>query len=230
MLGVAVLVTGLFAYLAVRYRNEQNQVAELRASGIPSSVSTPLANLMQLSPVPNRPAPEFTLVDQKGHTLSLSSFRGRTVVLEFMDPHCVDICPIVSQEFVDAYHDLGPAASRAVFIAVNVNQYYAGVADVAAFSMAHELNTIHSWHFFTGPVSTLKRVWAQYGIEVSAPKPNADIVHTSVVYFIDPNGHERYLGSPMDDRTAGGVPYLPPNQLSDWGQGIASVVRSLSPS
>jgi cytochrome oxidase Cu insertion factor (SCO1/SenC/PrrC family) len=50
-------------------------------------------------------------VDQNGHRLSLASFRGRAVVLEFMDPHCVDICPIVSQEFVDAYDDLGKAAT-----------------------------------------------------------------------------------------------------------------------
>lgn len=41
----------------------------------------------------------------------------RAVILEFMDTHCVDICPIVSQEFVDAYHDLGATASHAVFLA-----------------------------------------------------------------------------------------------------------------
>jgi peroxiredoxin len=46
---------------------------------------------MGLSPVPARPAPGFTLTDQDGRTMSLSSFRGRAVVLEFMDPHCTDI-------------------------------------------------------------------------------------------------------------------------------------------
>ena len=43
-----------------------------------------------------------------------------------MDPHCADICPIVSQEFLAAYRDLGAAASHAVFVAVNVNAYYPG--------------------------------------------------------------------------------------------------------
>src|ERR1019366_5665924 len=54
--------------------------------------------------------------------MSLSSLQGKTVVLEFTDPHCVDICPIVSQEFVDAYHDLGTPCSGVVFAAGNGNR------------------------------------------------------------------------------------------------------------
>jgi cytochrome oxidase Cu insertion factor (SCO1/SenC/PrrC family) len=182
---------------------------------------------MALAPVPNRPAPGFTLTDQKGQTLSLGSFRGRAVVLEFMDPHCVDICPIVSQEFVDAYHDLGRAASHVVFLAVNVNPYNLTVSDVATYSQEHQLNRIPSWHFFTGSVSDLTAVWHSYGIEVEAPNPNADIIHTSVVFFIDPSGHERYIATPMDDHTAQGSAYLPAGPLASWGDGIALVTRQL---
>ncbi|MHB1929987.1 MAG: SCO family protein [Acidimicrobiales bacterium] len=227
VLGVAVLLTGAFAVLAVRHHDQQNTLASIRATGIPASVPTALANLMALSPVPAHPAPNFTLVDQSGHTLSLSSFKGRAVVLEFMDTHCTDICPIVSQEFVDAYRDLGKAASRVVFVGVNVNQYHAGVVDVAAFSHEHQLDTIPSWHFFTGSVSALQAVWHDYGVEVEAPNPNADIIHSSFVYFIDPSGHERYLGNPTDDHTASGAAYLPAGPLASWGQGIALVSRSL---
>jgi protein SCO1 len=59
-----------------------------------------------------RPALGFTLTDQDGRTLALSALRSKVVVLEFMDPHCTDICPIVSQEYVDAYRDLGALAAR----------------------------------------------------------------------------------------------------------------------
>jgi protein SCO1/2 len=91
---------------------------------------------MELSPVPARPAPGFTLTDQDGRVRPLSAFRGKVVVLEFMDPHCTDICPIVSAEFTDAYRDLGRQAGQVVFAAVNVNQYHHAVADVAAYSRA----------------------------------------------------------------------------------------------
>ena len=224
-MGILVVVAGVFVYAANVHRENTNTL--IRVSGIPSSVSTPLASLMALSPVPAKPAPAFTLVDQNGHTLSLSSFRGRAVVLEFMDTHCTDICPIVSQEFIDAYHDLGAAAKQVVFVAINVNRYHARVADVAAFSREHQLNSIPSWHFFTGSVATLSSVWKRYGIVVQAPSPNADIIHSSFVFFIDPNGNERYLANPMDYHTSTGVAYLPTGQLTSWGQGIALVARSL---
>src|SRR5258708_31293249 len=55
----------------------------LRPTGIPASVSTKLAGMMQLSPLPVAPAPRFTLTDQSGRPESLASFRGRPVVLTF---------------------------------------------------------------------------------------------------------------------------------------------------
>ena len=226
-LGVLVIAAGLLTYVAVRHR-DQDSLAAIRPSGIPASISTPLANLMGLSPVPARPAPRFTLTDQDGRTLSLASFRGRAVVLEFMDPHCIDICPLVSQEFIDAYRDLGAAASRVVFVAVNVNPYYPGVASMAAYSAEHQLTTIPSWHFFTGPLATLKAVWSAYDITVDAPSRNADVIHTSEVLFIGPSGRERYVAAPMADYTATGKAYLPAGQLAEWGQGIALVIRQLA--
>jgi len=228
LLVLLVIVAGIFTIITVNHHSPPSQSNQLlRISGIPGSVSTSLANLMALSPVPPKVAAPFTLTDQSGRTLSLSDFKGRAVVLEFMDTHCTDICPIVSQEFVDAYHDLGPAAPHVVFLAINVNKYHARVADVAAFSREHQLTTIPNWHFLTGSLPALERTWRNYGIEVIAPGPNADIIHSSFIFFIDPQGHERYLGNPTDDHSASGAAYLPGNQLSAWGKGIALVARSL---
>lgn len=231
MLAVAaagLLLAAAVAIAVIALRPHQSQPAAPRVSGIPASVSTSLANLMALTPVPAQAAPGFTLTDQAGHTLSLASFKGHVVVLEFMDPRCTDICPIVSREFIDAYHDLGSAASHMVFIAVNVNAYHHGVTDVAAFTREQQLNTIPSWHFLTGPVASLQAVWKAYHVAVYAPGPNADIVHTSVVYFIDPRGRERFAASPMVDHTSNGTSYLPLAEQADWGQGVALIARQLA--
>jgi cytochrome oxidase Cu insertion factor (SCO1/SenC/PrrC family) len=226
---VAVLIMAVSAaYVVIWVRPHQQATAGLRPSGIPASVSTSLANLMQLSPVPVTNAPGFTLTDQGGHTMSLASLRGRVVVMEFMDPHCTDICPIVSQEFVDAYRDLGASARRVVFVAVNVNRYHLRVADVAAFSAEQRLTQIPAWHFLTGPYPSLAAVWQHYQVAVDAPGPDADVVHSSVMYFIDPQGRERFLADPMVDHTESGSSYLPANQLASWGRGIALVARRLA--
>jgi cytochrome oxidase Cu insertion factor (SCO1/SenC/PrrC family) len=215
------------AVIAVRW-HQRDSFAGQRPSGIPASVPDGTVNLMGLSPVPARPAPGFTLTDQDGRTVPLAGLRGKVVVLEFMDPHCTDICPLISQEFVDAYHDLGRSAPDVVFAAVNVNQYFNKVPDMLAYSRAHQLITIPGWHFLTGPAAALQAVWHAYHVAVQAPSPDADIVHTSAVYFIGPGGTERYVADPMADHTGSGAAYLPAGQIAAWGRGIALVARTLS--
>jgi cytochrome oxidase Cu insertion factor (SCO1/SenC/PrrC family) len=226
--GLAVALLAAAGAAGVVASQRPGQPSLPRPSGLPANISTSLANLMQLSALGGTPAPGFTLTDQHGQRLSLASLRGKVVVLEFMDPHCVDICPIVSQEFVDAYHDLGSAARKVVFAAVNVNPYHRSVAAVAAFSAEHLLTEIPDWHFLTGPLPVLRAVWRDYHIVVEAPSPNADIIHTSAVYFLSPRGAERYVASPMADHTAKGTAYLPAGQLAAWGSGIARVARDLA--
>jgi cytochrome oxidase Cu insertion factor (SCO1/SenC/PrrC family) len=226
---VSVLLLGLVVYAAVVLTGKGNATgaANIRPSGIPRNIPTGVASMMQLSPVSGA-APGFTLTDQRGRTMSLASLRGKVVVLEFLDPHCTDICPIVSQEFVDAYHELGGHASKIVFAAINVNQYHASVRDMAAFSAQHQLSTIPGWHFFTGSGPALRSAWRAYHIQVEAPNPNADIIHTSVVYFISARGAERYLAAPMDDHTANGTAYLPPAQIAAWASGIARLAQDMA--
>jgi cytochrome oxidase Cu insertion factor (SCO1/SenC/PrrC family) len=231
---VAVLLIGVNAYAAYVLVGQRNASAgagagaSLRPSGIPADISTGTANLMQLSPLARIPAPGFRFTDQRGHTMTLASLRGKVVVLEFMDPHCTDICPIVSQEFVDAYRQLGAQANKVVFAAINVNQYHATVRDMAKYSTAHQLNDIPSWHFFTGPVPALLTVWRAYNIQVQAPSPDADIIHTSALYFIDAKGVERYIASPVVDHMADGTSFLPLAQVSDWADGIARLADYLA--
>jgi cytochrome oxidase Cu insertion factor (SCO1/SenC/PrrC family) len=228
--GILIAALGLgvgIGIVAVKVHQHDN-AGGLRASGIPASVPTRTANLMQLSPVPAGGAPDFTLTDQAGHVMSMASLHGKVVVLEFMDPHCTDICPIVSQEFIGAYKDLGALRSRVVFLAVNVNEYHLKVSEMAAFTDEQHLNTVPSWHFLTGTFPVLRGIWHAYGEEVEDPSPNADVIHSSFMFFIDPQGKERYLADPMVDHTMSGSSYLPPSQQAAWAHGIADVARQLA--
>ena len=100
--------------------------------------------------------------------------------------------------------------------------------DVLAYSRAHQLIAIPRWHFLTGPAAVLRAVWHVYHVEVQAPSPDADIVHTSAVYFIGPGGTERYVTDPMVDHTSNGTAYLPAGQITAWGHGIAMVAKTLT--
>ena len=71
------------AYLLTRHAAAGG---ELRPSGIPATISTTLANLMNLDALPHQEAPGFALTEQDGKAMALSDFRGKVVVLEFLDP------------------------------------------------------------------------------------------------------------------------------------------------
>ena len=221
----AVASVAAAAIIAAR-QHERAALTGQRPSRTAAAIPSGTVTLMGLSPAPASLAPGFALTDQHDHRLPLSAFRGKVVVLEFMDSRCTDVCPLVSREFIDAYHDLGRAAAHVVFAAVNVNGRYNHVGDVLAYSRAQQLTAIPDWYFFTGPASALQAVWRAYAIAVAASS-RGTLVHTSAIFFIGPHGTERYIADPVPDRTASGAAYLPPGQISGWGQGIAQVAETM---
>jgi len=222
---VAVLIAAASAAYAV-IRARQHEAAGLRTSGIPGSVSTSLANLMQLSPVPVTSAPRFTLTDQGGHPMSLAGLRGRVVVLDFVDPHCTDICPIVSREFLDAYRDLGATAAGGVPGGERQPLPPAGGGRGGVLRQAaadHDPGVALPDRVLSEPagrVAGLPDRRRRAGPGRGCDPFLADVLHRPA----EPGA----LADPMADHTASGSSYLPADQLASWGQGIALMARQLA--
>jgi protein SCO1/2 len=132
------------------------------------------------------PAPPFRLRDRHGRFVSLDSFRGRTVVLAFMDSLCTAECPLEAAQLAAALRPL-PAVERPQLLVVSVD-----TADtprtVAVAARKWRLPGSYDW--LIGTHAQLARVWRAYGIEVR-PAKNGDIAHSAAVYVIDRNGDER---------------------------------------
>lgn len=212
-LGAAtIVVVGLGSGLGVYFGTRQ------------STLST--ARLMSLSPVPDQPAPSFTLTDQNGRTVSLASFRGKAVALYFMDPRCTDVCPLVAQEFIDADRLLGPLAGKTALIGVDVNPGYTARKWIDAFDAEHGLDHLSNWHFLTGSLSTLKAVWRDYSISV-AVTASGEVQHSTVIDFVSPGGHERAIAVPFAYVHRNGTGWLPSGDVSRFGHGIAHELEAL---
>jgi cytochrome oxidase Cu insertion factor (SCO1/SenC/PrrC family) len=137
-------------------------------------------------------APGFDLVDQRGHPISLSSLRGRTLALTFLDPVCTNDCPLIAQEFKAADAMLTPAARRRVdFVAIVANPLYRSVPVVDAFDRQEGLSTLANWLFLTGSAAQLEHVWSEYGIEVAIEPAGAMVAHAELTFLIDAEGAER---------------------------------------
>lgn len=130
------------------------------------------------------PAPDFTLTDQFDRPVSLSSFRGKVVLLAFNDAKCTTICPLTTTAMVHAKAMLGSAASRVQLLGIDANPSATSVADVRAYSEVHGM--VHQWHFLTGSLAALKQVWKAYKIAVAIEQGEVD--HTPALFVIDPEG------------------------------------------
>jgi cytochrome oxidase Cu insertion factor (SCO1/SenC/PrrC family) len=134
-------------------------------------------------------APGFTLTDQFGKRVSLRSFRGKVVIVSFNDPECTTICPLTTTALLHAKKLLGRAASQVELLGIGANPEATQVKWVRDYSQAHGM--LHKWHFLTGSLAELKRVWRAYGIEAAVVKGTID--HTPATYVIDPHGRESRL-------------------------------------
>ncbi len=142
-------------------------------------------NLDLGAPLGSKKAPDFTLTNQFGQQMSLSQFRGKVVVLSFMDDECTDICPLESASMVLAKELLGKAAGSVQLLSVDANPTANQVSDVMAYSRAHSM--VNQWDYLTGSDSQLEAVWKNYNIAVQVVDGAID--HTPAVYVIDQQGH-----------------------------------------
>jgi cytochrome oxidase Cu insertion factor (SCO1/SenC/PrrC family) len=139
------------------------------------------------SPAGNIPAPGFELHDQKGRPISLAQFRGKVVVLSFVDSHCTTICPLMTESMVEALRLLGPSAAQVQLLGINANPLAMKVSDIADYTRAHQMEG--RWRFLTGSLPELKQVWRSYHVYVAAV--HNDIDHEPIVILIDQQGRER---------------------------------------
>jgi len=136
-----------------------------------------------------RPAPDFTLVNQFGQPMSLSQFRGKVVLLSFDDAVCTTVCPLTTQEMLQAKQLLGTAGNQVRLLGVDANPDAASTADVMAYSRAHAM--VNQWDFLTGTKAQLAAVWKHYAIYDQIEQGVVD--HTPALFLIDQHGREQRI-------------------------------------
>lgn len=141
-------------------------------------------------------APDISLVDQNGAPLSLASYRGRPVVVTFIDPLCRDYCPLEASHLNDVVRSF-PAGSRPAIVAVSVNVN--GNAREHLLQDAAKWKLVPQWRWGVGSESQLASVWKRYhvGVMVTTKKIAGiavrSIAHTEAAYVIDAAGYQRAI-------------------------------------
>lgn len=161
-------------------------VALVHGNGGNASTGRPQATRAQVRwDAGEKLAPVFALRDQNGRRLSFASWRGRPVVLTFLDSVCKRECPVEGRVLTDVErHARGTGMVLAV---VGVDPWSETPATVRRF--ARKLHWTGDWHWFLGSLHTLRPVWNAYGIAVR--RIPGDVAHSVALYVIDRRGDLR---------------------------------------
>ena len=208
LVGVAVLLIAVHAVIQPSDSTAQENVAQTSALQSNPNLDPGLAL--------SRVAPGFTLTDQFGQPVSLSSFRGKVVILAFNDAECTTICPLTTTALVDAKDMLGAAASQVQLVGVDANPKATEVEDVLSYSQLHGMT--YQWQYLTGSLTQLQSVWKAYSVGVTISQNQTD--HEPAIFVINQQGRLAKLY--LTQLAYSAVPQL--------GQLLANEVSSLLPS
>ncbi len=178
---LALLVVLVIAFFSLR--NETGGVAN-------SNPATNQSNL-QGTNLGSTAAPNFSLKDQFGNSISLLQFKGKPVVLTFLYTHCPDVCPLTAEKLHTTMLSLGNNAQQVVVLAVSMDPKGDTAAAAQNFSKVHKLGDY--FHYLIGSHNELAPVWASYSVDAQAATSSGTVNHSSALYVIDKQGHERVL-------------------------------------
>ena len=139
-------------------------------------------------------APDFRLADQNGAPVSLAAYRGRPVIVTFIDPLCRQYCPLEAKH-LNAVVRSFPAGARPAIVAVSVNVYGNSRANLLQDDKKWSL--VPQWRWGVGTEAELAAVWTSYhvGVLVSTKKIAGvavhSVAHTEASYVIDAHGYQR---------------------------------------
>ncbi len=135
-------------------------------------------------------APDFTLIDgARGDRVTLSSLRGRVVLVTFLYTRCPDTCPLTAEKIRAARDALGTRANDISFLAVTVDPAHDTPDAIRGFLDAHEL--AGKLRYLTGDRASLAAVWRNYSVEVRSGEPG--VVHLDAIVLVDRRGRARIL-------------------------------------
>ena len=154
-------------------------------------------------------APGFTLEDQRGRRVSLSTLRGEVVVLAFVSTNC-RACRLAAQQVRGALDELAQAptygkgaavgAMSVLFVSTDpVSDTHAAVKRFLA-----ETSLAARAQYLTGPVARLRRVWRAYRIRQMSAGKSASEAATTVLL----------IGRTGAERDAFGLEQLTPESLA----------------
>jgi protein SCO1 len=146
------------------------------------------------TPTPGEDVPDFAFTNQSGKKISLSQYRGQTLIVTFVYTRCPfpDFCPRMSDNFNEIFKQLGtnPALAHTHLLELSFDPEHdtPNVLRDYGFSVAHTHDSalFKRWEFAVPSAADLPKIADFFALTV---KPeNGVITHTLSTVVIGPDG------------------------------------------
>ena len=159
-------------------QQEESNIAEGGETNTPAGVSTGFVSY---------PASDFTLTDQDGQSLTLSSLRGKVIVLDFIFTHCPGPCPLLSLKFSRLQQQLGDRlGTQVMLLSVTIDPRRDTPEVLTAYAQRYQAN-LAGWKFLTGTTRDILMVATAYGADYQATMEGI-VDHRLLTCVIDREG------------------------------------------
>ena len=147
-------------------------------------------------------AAEINLTDHYGGPFTMSSQRGKVVLLYFGYTNCPDECPLTMAHLKLALESLGDRAGNVQVLMVSTDPVRDTEATLKKFMESFEPTFLG----LTGSPEQLQKAWHDYGVTVL----DGGETHSNFLYVIDPAGdiRETFQSDSDPDKIASDVSLL----------------------
>ena len=95
-----------------------------------SSAAAANPNLDLGTPLGGKPVPDIGLTNQFGQPMSLRQFRGKVMLIGFVDSECTTVCPLTTLAMLEARQLLGAAGDHVQLLGIDANPDAITTSDV----------------------------------------------------------------------------------------------------
>lgn len=139
--------------------------------------------------------PDITLHDQANQPVTLSSLKGKPVLIDFIYTSCPGPCLVLTARMKKIAKDLGPQLGRDItLVSVTVDPDHDGPKQLAYY--AKEQGAVYpGWYFLTGTPQQIDDVLANFKLK-RIKEADGSVDHIIDFFMLSPDGREARVYNP----------------------------------
>jgi cytochrome oxidase Cu insertion factor (SCO1/SenC/PrrC family) len=135
--------------------------------------------------------PDVQVIDDHGNPVSLSSLKGKVVLLDFIHVGCPGVCSNLVNKFGQVADSLGPdLGSKVVLLSVTNDPSHDNAAELLKLARSSQAD-MKGWLFVTGKPEEVDRVIKAFGLK-NDRLPDGSPNHITEVFLLGTDGRQQH--------------------------------------